>query len=56
MDSSASVEEQKNKTNRRCRRKKKETFRPYYALTESVNKSRRRNKEKAVVGSVYFRS
>jgi len=40
MDSSASVEEQKNKTNRRCRRKKKETFRPYYALTESERQER----------------
>ena len=40
MDSSAAVEEQKNKTNRKCRRKKKETFRPYYALTESERQER----------------
>jgi len=40
MDSPAAVEEQKNKTNRRCRRKKKETFRPYYALTESERQER----------------
>jgi len=40
MDSAAALEEQKNKTNRRCRRKKKETFRPYYALTESERQER----------------
>jgi len=44
MDSPAAleVEEQRNKTNRRCRRKKKkkETFRPYYALTESERQER----------------
>ena len=42
MDSPAAMEgeEQKNKTNRRCRRKKKETFRPYYALTESERQER----------------
>ena len=40
MDSPAAADEQKNKTNRRCRRKKKETFRPYYALTESERQER----------------
>ena len=40
MDSTAALEEQKQKTNRRCRRKKKETFRPYYALTESERQER----------------
>merc|ERR1719150_2487224 len=44
MDSPAAleveVEEQRNKTNRRCRRKKKETFRPYYALTETERQER----------------
>ena len=42
MESPAAVEgeEQRNKSNRRCRRKKKETFRPYYALTESERQER----------------
>jgi len=39
MDSPSSLD-QKNKTNRRCRRKKKENFRPYYALTESERQER----------------
>ena len=39
MDSPSALD-QKNKTNRRCRRKKKENFRPYYALTETERQER----------------
>ena len=39
MDS-PTVEDQKTKPGRRCRRKKKENFRPYYALTETERQER----------------
>ena len=42
MDS-PSMDDQKNKTGRRCRRKKKENFRPYYALTETERQEREEN-------------
>ena len=42
------VEDQKTKPSRRCRRKKKENFRPYYALTETE----RQEREDSEVGRV----